>query len=108
MRTLLAAVAASALALFATAASAETLDDFVAKGGLITIEGLPPLDIKFTDGKFSLMQGLMSGTYKVDGDKLCLKGDDGNETCTVYPKGKKSGDTFDVEMPQGKASVKIN
>ena len=61
-----------------------------------------------SDGKFSAMQGILNGTYKVDSDKLCLKGDDGIETCTVYPKGKKSGDTFEVEMPQGKTSVKIN
>jgi hypothetical protein len=109
MRTIIAAIAASGLALMASAAVAETLDDFTSKGGTLTIEGLPAIDIKFTpDGKFSAMQGLLNGAYKVDGDKLCLKGDDGNETCTAYPKGKKSGDTFEVEMPQGKTAVKIN
>jgi hypothetical protein len=108
MRTI-AAIVGFGVALLASAAAAETLDEFTAKGGTLTIEGLPAFDIKFTsDGKFSALQGVLNGTYKIDGDKLCLKGDDGNETCTTYPKGKKSGDTFEVEMPQGKTSVKID
>ena len=44
--------------------------------------------------------GASTGVWRIDGDKLCSTP---NETliedCAVYPAGKKSGDTFDLDAP---------
>jgi len=61
------------------------------------------------DGKFSVAGGVATGTWRIDGDKLCtISSVDPTENCVAYPHGKKAGDSFDVTGPQGTATVKIN
>ena len=60
------------------------------------------------DGKFTAADGQVTGTWKIDGDKLCTTSNfDPNISCIEYPKDKKSGDSFDLTGPQGTAKVKI-
>ena len=102
--TILLAIAA----ITAPVASADTLQEITKKGAIFTIAGFD-LDFNFTpDGKFSAMDGMMKGTWRIDADKLCTTGDDNVETCIAYPADKKSGDKFDVKHPQGlPVTVKI-
>lgn len=106
MRILIAA-AAAALAL-ATPAAAGTLQEVVAHGIIITIQDMQ-IEVTYTpDGKFTAMDGQVTGTWKIDGDKMCTTSNfDPNESCVEYPKDKKSGDAFDLTGPQGTANVKI-
>ena len=111
MRKLIALIALAAplaLSAVATAARAETVDEIVAHGMVITI-GDMAIDLNFTpDGKFSGFEGQITGTWKIDGDKLCTTSNlDPNQTCLAYPKGHKSGETFQLDTPQGSVPVKI-
>ena len=67
------------------------------------------IEVTYTpDGKFTAMDGQVTGTWKIDGDKLCTSSNfDPNVTCVAYPKDKKSGDTFTLGGPQGSVQVKI-
>ena len=105
MRRLL--IAAAALAVAAPAA-AGTLEEVVAHGMVLTIQDMQ-IDVAYTpDGKFTAADGQITGTYKIDGDKMCTTSNfDPHETCIVYPKDKKSGDSFDLTGPQGSVTVKI-
>ncbi|HEY0650448.1 hypothetical protein [Phenylobacterium sp.] len=105
MRTLIAAAAALALA---APAAATTLEEVTAKGIVLSVQGMD-IDVKYTpDGKFTAMDGQVTGEWRIDGEKLCTKSNfDPNEQCVEYPKDKKSGDSFDVTGPQGTATIKI-
>jgi hypothetical protein len=100
-------IAAAALAL-ATPAAAETLQEVTTKGIILSVQGMD-IDVKYTpDGKFTAMDGQVTGEWRIDGDKLCTKSNfDPVESCVEYPKGKKSGDSFDLTGPQGTATIKI-
>jgi hypothetical protein len=89
-------------------ARAGTPEEIVAHGMVVTI-GDMDIDISFTpDGKFSGLEGQLTGSWKIDGDKMCTTSNlDPSETCMAYPKDKKSGDSFDLTGPQGTAKVKI-
>lgn len=66
-------------------------------------------DITFTkDGNFTGPG--FAGTYKVDGDKICLTSDalGDQPICTVYPAGKKAGETFDTTSTMGDIKITIN
>ena len=106
MRRLMAA--AAALAVIATPAFATTLTEVTTHGIILTI-GDMEIPVTYTpDGKFSAMDGAVTGTWKIDGDKMCTTSTaDPNETCIEYPKDKKSGDTFDLTGPQGSVQIKI-
>jgi hypothetical protein len=106
MRKLFVALAAAAA--FATPALAETLDEVVAHGIIIQIPG-QDIEVTYTpDGKFTALDGQITGTWRIDGDKLCTSANVApDEQCVAYPKGKKSGDSFEVTGPQGTATVKI-
>jgi hypothetical protein len=116
-RTLFIAGAALALAApaLALAPGNDTLTAVVAKGTVIkaSIQGMDvELGMAYkADGTYaaSMMgQAVGGGTFTVDGDKLCTKSDLG-EGCTVYPAGKKAGDTFKITSPTlGEATVTIN
>jgi hypothetical protein len=100
---------ATALALGISApALADTLQEVTTKGEIVTIQDFD-IDVKFTpDGKFTAVDGQITGTWRTDGDKLCTTSNtEPNESCAVYPKDKKSGDTFEVTGPGGTAKVKI-
>ena len=105
MRRFLIACAALALA---TPAAAVTLQELTTKGIILTVQGMD-IDVTYTpDGKFTAMDGQVTGTWRIDGDKLCTTSNfDPTEQCVEYPKGKKSGDSFDVTGPQGTATIKI-
>jgi hypothetical protein len=67
------------------------------------------IDVAFTpDGKFTALDGQITGTWRIDGDKLCTTSNvSPDEQCVAYPTGKKSGDSFDVTGPQGSATITI-
>lgn len=101
-------IATAALALMASPVFASTLTEVVAHGIVLTI-GDMDIPVTYTpDGKFSAMDGAITGTWKIDGDKMCTSSNaDPNETCVAYPLDKKSGDTFTLESPQGSVQIKI-
>src|SRR5262245_59288005 len=96
MRTLLVATATAVLAL-ATPVIAGTLQEVTTKGIILTAAGMD-IEVTYTpDGKFTAMGGQVTGTWRIDGDKLCTTSNyEPEETCVAYPKDKKSGDSFDV------------
>ena len=107
MRKLIATVTAGMLA-FAVPAFADTLQELTTKGMVMSVEGMD-IEVTYTpDGKFTAFDGAITGTWKIDGDKLCTTSNfDPAETCTVYPKDKKSGDKFDLTTPAGSVSIRI-
>ena len=108
MRNLIIAAALFAGLVDATPALADTLTEVTSRGIVLTI-GDMDIDVSYTpDHKFSAMGGQVSGTWRIDGDKLCTQSNvDPNETCFAYPKDKKSGDKFDVDTGQGLVQIKI-
>jgi len=100
-------IAAAVLALAAPAA-ANTLQEVTTKGIILSVQGMD-IDVKYTpDGKFTAMDGQVTGTWRIDGDKLCTTSNfEPDEQCVEYPKDKKSGDSFDLTGPQGTATIKI-
>ena len=109
MRRLLVCVGLAALA---APAFADTLQEVIKKGVVMTVMGTAIPITYGADGKYAVeFQGQkVEGTWRIDGDKLCTKSTMApDENCTVYPLGKKSGDTFEVTSPTlGPISVKIN
>ena len=99
---------AAALAAFALPAFADTIDEVTTKGIILNVQGME-IDVTYTpDGKFTAMDGQVTGEWRRDGDKLCTKSNfDPTEQCVEYPKDKKSGDSFDLTGPQGTATIKI-
>jgi hypothetical protein len=106
MRKLL--VATAAILALATPALAGTLQEITTKGMVLTVQDMQ-IDVTYTpDGKFTAMDGQVTGTWKIDGDKLCTTSNfDPTETCLEYPKDKKSGDSFEVSGPQGSVTITI-
>jgi hypothetical protein len=107
MRYALIAFTAAALA-FASAAAADTLQEVTTRGIILSVQGTD-IDVTYTpDGKFTAMDGQVTGAWRIDGDKMCTSSNfDPNETCVVYPKDKKSGDSFEMSGPQGVVTIKI-
>ena len=108
-RILFAAATVAAVVLTATApAFADTLQEVVAHGIVLTVQGMD-IDVVYTpDGKFTAMGGQVTGTWRIDGDKFCTTSNfQSDETCAVYPAGKKSGDSFDLTTPQGSVTIRI-
>lgn len=108
MRKLIACVAVAAFAAPALAQQPTTLQEVTTKGIVIDAGGMQ-IDVKYTpDGKFTAMDGQVTGTWRIDGEKLCTTSNfSPAEECTVYPAGKKSGDSFDLTGAQGPATIKI-
>jgi hypothetical protein len=104
MRSLIVAVAVVA----AGPAAADTLQEVTTHGVVVTVEGTN-LDVTYTpDGKFTAANGQVTGTWRIDGDKLCTTSNvRPQEACAVYPHGKKSGDSFEVTGPRGSGTVTI-
>lgn len=110
MRKLITAAAAGTAALWAlaTPAAAGTVEEVVKHGIILTVQDMQ-IDVTYTpDGKFTAMDGQVTGAWRIDGDKLCTSSNfDPNETCIAYPKDKKSGDSFELAGPQGSVTIKI-
>jgi phosphate-selective porin len=109
MRSLLPALAVALVTASAAApALADTLQEVTTKGMVLTLGGT---DIEFTftsDGRFTAANGALSGAWRIDGDKLCTTANvQPEEMCVAYPRGKKSGDTFDLTTEQGTATIHI-
>ena len=96
--------------LFAVAnpARADTLTEVTTHGIVLTI-GDMDIPVTYTpDHKFTAMDGQVTGQWRIDGEKLCTQSNvDPNETCVAYPKDKKSGDAFDLDVPGGSVRIKI-
>ena len=113
MRLLSIAMAAALLAVPALAQTpagappSDTLKAVIQKGVTMSVMGFQG-DMTYTaDGKYSGFDGMATGTYTVDGSKMCTTSDMGT-LCVTYPDGKKSGDTFTVNFePIGDVSITI-
>ena len=107
---LLTAISVAALCAGPAAAQAANADTYkaVITHGVVIVAPEMEIDVTFTpDGKFSAFKGMSTGVWRIDGEKLCSTPNETLiETCAIYPAGKKSGDTFDVNAP-GSTSVKI-
>lgn len=105
-------VGAACLAFLAPAlapgAFADTLQEVVKHGITLSVSGMD-IDVTYTpDGKFTAMDGQITGTWKIKDDKLCTSSNfNPEEQCTAYPKDKKSGDSFELTSDQGTATIKI-
>lgn len=105
---LLAAAALGGLLALATPVVAGTLEEVTSHGMVISLGDMDLVVVYTPDGKFTAADGQVSGTWKIDGDKLCTTSNfDPNLTCVEYPKDKKSGDSFEVTSAQGTAKIKI-
>lgn len=101
-------ILAAAIAALATPAAADTLQE-VTTHGIVLMVGDMQIEVTYTpDGKFTAAQGQIFGAWRIDGDKLCTQSNyNETEQCVAYPKGKKSGDSFEVTGPDGSATVRI-
>ena len=106
MRRLAAALAILALA---TPACADTLEEIATRGMVITLPDGLELDLTFAaDGTYTGLDGGLRGRWRIEGDKLCTTSNlDPNERCEAYPKGKKAGDTFEADAPEGHLKFRI-
>lgn len=103
-------LAAMALAFCAPAMAQQrtTLQEVTTRG--ITMDtGGGQIDVTYKpDGGFTAAEGQVTGKWRIKGDMLCTTSNfQPKETCTVYPAGKKSGDTFEVVGTQGAAKIRI-
>lgn len=105
MRSLIVAAALAA----AGPAAADTLQEVTTHGIVLNVEGTN-IDVTYTpDGKFTAAGVHSTGTWRIDGDKLCTTSNvRPEEACAVYPPGNKSGDSFEVSGPRGSGTVTIN
>ena len=89
-------------------ANADTYKAMIEHGIVLVLPDLE-IDVNFAaDGTFTALGGMGKGTWKITGDQLCTTDSQTNvETCQAYPAGKKSGDTFDLDTPQGAVPVRI-
>jgi len=104
-----AAVAALVPLAMATPSHASTLTEVTSHGIILTLGGTD-IPVTYTpDGKLSAMDGAVTGVWRIDGDKLCTQtNNDPAEVCAVYPRDKKSGDTFMLATPTGdEVQIKI-
>jgi len=103
-----AALALAASGVAAGPAAADTLKE-VTTHGIILVIGDMEIPVDYTaDGKFSAMDGQVSGTWRIDGEKLCtLSNVDPTERCVAFPADKKSGDSFVLTSDQGSVTIRI-
>ena len=86
-----------------------TLEWVSTKSVIMKVAGMD-IPVTYTpDGKVSAMDGAVQGTWKIVGETMCSKTNmDPNETCILYPSGKKPGDEFPIMSPQGEVVILIN
>ncbi len=113
MRTLKLAIAASLMLAAAPslaqtpAAPNDTIQAIIAKGDALDVMGTVYTLTYSADGTYKDDQG-SGGKWRADGDKLCINPDAiGQELCSVYPGGKKSGDKFEIQSDFGAMMITI-
>lgn len=122
MKTLKLTLAAALLAVFAAPVLAQTppaapaapvappIDTIVAlveKGDVLDVMGMAYTLTYKPDGSYADDQG-SGGKWRADGAKLCITPDAiGQELCSDYPAGKKSGDKFEINSDFGPMTVTI-
>ncbi|HOZ27070.1 MAG TPA: hypothetical protein PLH23_05270 [Hyphomonadaceae bacterium] len=87
----------------------DTVKAVVEKGVTMEVMGQAG-DIEYkADGTFSGFDGQIEGTYKTNGNKLCITAEAVGilDQCSEYPDGKKSGDTFELPSDMGPLKVTI-
>jgi hypothetical protein len=87
----------------------DTVKAVVEKGVTMEVMGQAG-DIEYkADGTFSGFDGQIEGTYKTDGNKLCItiEAFGAIDQCSEYPDGKTSGDTFELPSDMGPLKVTI-
>lgn len=109
MRILPMLLVAPVLAAPAFAQEKTTLQHMVEKGIVVKFPGFD-LDVFYLpDGKFSAMGDTVTGAWRIKGEALCAKAAaDPADACTLYPAGKKPGDSFEIEGPSGQVTIQIN
>ena len=111
LKTVLLAAVLVAAPAFAqeVAPPSDTVKAVVEKGVSMDVQGNVG-DIEYKpDGTFSGFDGMFAGTYKTNGNKLCITVEAFGlvDACQEYPDGKKSGDSFTLDSPQGEMQVTI-
>ena len=97
----------AAIAALAAPAFADTLKEVTTRGIVLSAQGFE-IDVTYNpDGTFTAMEGAVSGKWRIEGDALCTSAEGTPEECVVYPKDKKSGDSFEVTGQMGTATIKI-
>ena len=87
----------------------DTVKTVVEKGVTMEVMGQAG-DIEYkADGTFSGFDGQFEGTYKTNGNKLCITVEAFGlvDQCSEYPDGKTSGDTFELPSDMGPLKVTI-
>jgi hypothetical protein len=109
MRFILPIASAALLGAPAFAQEPTTLQYVTTKSVVMKVAGMEiPVTYK-PDGTFTAMEGQVTGKWKVVGETMCsISNMDPNETCILYPAGKKPGDEFEIVTPQGAVSILIN
>jgi hypothetical protein len=105
----LAALLLAAAPAFAQAPPSDTLKTVLAKGAVFSVDGVNYEFVAKTDGTYTDKAGALKGKYRVDGKSLCVTPSmSPGEACMVFPDGKASGATFEVEGGRGPATVTIS
>jgi hypothetical protein len=91
----------------AFADDSDTIKTIIEKGSKLSVMGMEFEFVYKGDGTYTDDQGT-GGKYRVDGKKLCLTPDAlGQELCSDYPDGKKSGESFEIQSDFGPMQVTI-
>jgi len=92
----------------AAAPASDTVKAIVEKGSKLSVMDMEFVLTYKADGTYTDDQG-SGGKYRVDGKKLCLTPDAiGQELCSEYPDGKKSGDKFEIQSDFGPMTVTVS
>jgi hypothetical protein len=85
-----------------------TFREMITRGSVLIVNGMD-IDVAYTnDGKFTAMNGQVQGKWRIDGETLCTSTNfQPVETCALYPRDKKSGDTFEIMTDQGQVQIRI-
>lgn len=117
MKTLKLTVAMAVIAAFAApvlaqtpptgAPANDTIKAIIEKGDVLDVMGMAYTLTYKPDGSYTDDQG-SGGKWRADGAKLCITPDAiGQELCSDYPAGKKSGDKFEINSDFGPMTVTI-
>jgi hypothetical protein len=109
MRIIFPAAMISVLVAPAFAQELTTLQYVTTKSVIMKVGGMD-IPVAYTpDGKFTAMDGAITGAWKIVGEKMCSTNSmEPTEVCIGYPAGKKPGDEFEIAGPQGPLIIKIN